>query len=266
VPTPLRKRRFDGEPYTRPGEIEAMIEELSNLDRDALVERCAIPRRDDPTYVPSECLVYFVRSRRGEEPDTHYERLYRMLTERVLRRLPTPEDPGGQTESLTRASIREAAFDRFVALLAKDRTEYCEKLDYYEVRFDQTIANLRKDAIDKVMTAAKRLVSLESEVTGAPTAEVEDAALEQADGSDDPFELAAFDDARFRSRFDAAIDDLEPDQRRVVQMLRLGIPIDSKDPNVVTIAKTLGRTGRTIQTYRDKAFVALRAAFQNDVP
>jgi len=42
-------------------------------------------------------------------------------------------------------------------------------------------------------------------------------------------------------------------------MLRQGIPIDSKEPDVMTIAKALGRSEKTVRTYRDKAFAALRA-------
>lgn len=43
-------------------------------------------------------------------------------------------------------------------------------------------------------------------------------------------------------------------------MLRQGFPIDSKEPGVMTIAKALGRSEKTIRTYRDKAFAALRTA------
>ena len=43
-------------------------------------------------------------------------------------------------------------------------------------------------------------------------------------------------------------------------MLRQGFPIDSKEEDVMTIAKALGRSEKTIRTYRDKAFAALRTA------
>ncbi|MOA70137.1 hypothetical protein D3C78_1987900 [compost metagenome] len=41
-------------------------------------------------------------------------------------------------------------------------------------------------------------------------------------------------------------------------MLRQEIPIDSKDPSVVTISKALDKSEKTIRTHRDKAFAALR--------
>lgn len=43
-------------------------------------------------------------------------------------------------------------------------------------------------------------------------------------------------------------------------MMRQGFPIDSKEPDVMTISKVLGRSEKTVRTYRDKAFAALRAA------
>lgn len=47
-------------------------------------------------------------------------------------------------------------------------------------------------------------------------------------------------------------------------MLRKGIPIDSKDLDAVTIAKTLGKSEKTIRTHRDKAVAALRAFLSGD--
>ncbi|GAB1342135.1 RNA polymerase sigma factor [Gemmatimonas sp.] len=263
---PLRKRTLAGELYKRDARIEVQLVELAALPPDELVARCSVTRPDTAGYVFSECLLYFVRSYRGKEVDTHYERLYRLLAARVLHRLPDPNSADGETVSLSRTTIREAAFDRFVELLASDRTAYSEKLDYYETRFDGAIASLRKDAQDKVWREARRVVAFESEATGAPSTEVEYAALEQSGGDVDPFDLTDVDEKGFRLRFDAAIDALAPDHRRVVQLLRLGIPIDSQDPSVLTIAKALGRSGRTIQTYRDKAFAALRAALPKDAP
>lgn len=262
----LRKRKLDGELYSRDPKIEAQLMELYKLGRTELLSRCSVSQSDAAEYVPSECLLHLVRLHRGTEGDQHFEQLYRLLAARVLRRLPNPNDRNGKTVDRTREAIRDAAFDRFAEMLALDHAGYDERLDYYEVRFDGAVASLRKDAQDKVRRQQRREVPLESEITGTPTAEVEEAALEQAGGEGNPFDLAALDDARFRYRLDAAIDDLPPNHRRVVQLLRQGMPIDSKDPSMLTIARVLGCTGRTIQTYRDKAIAALRAALSPDAP
>ena len=64
--TPLRKRRLSGELYERDPKVEALIAELAVLPRDELIARAAITKRSDPRYVPSECLVYFIRASRHD--------------------------------------------------------------------------------------------------------------------------------------------------------------------------------------------------------
>jgi hypothetical protein len=85
IATPLRKRRLSGELYERDPKIEALIAEFVILPRDELITRAKITKRSDPGYVPSECLVYFIRASRRDNNEAWFERLYRILTERVLR-------------------------------------------------------------------------------------------------------------------------------------------------------------------------------------
>lgn len=256
--TPLRKKARDGALYVRDPKIEAKLAELGILTRDEVVGRCVIRRRDDPDYVPSECLMHLVRACRLDNSNRYFERLYRILIERVMRRLPAAQSLDGKTESLTKSKIRDAVAGRLVELLAADRTAYSEKLDYFEVRFDGALASLRRDAQEKAWREENRTISLEfDEETGEPSLEVERAA-----GSFDPFESPESLEADYRSRLEAAIDTLPVEQIRIIQMLRQGIPIDSKEKGAVTIAKTLGRTEKTIRLKRDKAFAVLRAAMK----
>lgn len=145
--TPLRKKRLQSEEsYTRPSNIEAKLVELEGLSRSELLDRIQIRRRDDPNYVPSECLLYFVRASRADNSMASFESMYKVLTERVMRSLPKADSVAGETTSLTKSVIRDKVFGRFVELLSADRVEYCEKLDYFEVRFDGALASLRRDA------------------------------------------------------------------------------------------------------------------------
>lgn len=253
---PLRKRRLSGELYERDPKVEALIAELAVLPRDALLARAEIAKRSDPSYVPSECLVYFIRASRRDNNEVRFERLYRILVERVLRSLPRAKSSDGKNESLTRGIVRDKVSGRFVELLSADRATYVEKLDYFEVRFDGALASLRRDAQEKAWRDENRSQPLEyDEESGELSPEVEAAA-----GTHDPFAASDFDDPFYRLRLDAAIEALPPEQSRIVHMLRQGFPIDSKEPDVMTIAKALGRSEKTIRTYRDKAFAALRAA------
>jgi len=70
----------------------------------------AITKRSDPAYIPSACLIYFVRASRRDNNEAWFERLYRILAERVLRSLPKAESQDGKTESLTRGIVRDKVY------------------------------------------------------------------------------------------------------------------------------------------------------------
>jgi hypothetical protein len=244
---PLRKKAIEGHLYTRRAEVETKLGELAALPLDALVERCQL--RSTAAYVPSECLLHFVRSLRSELDTPHFERLYSLLLERVVRKLPSVKASGG--ESPTQSRIREAVIDRFVELVAKDRLTYAEVLDYYEVQFDAAVHKLRLSAQKQAWQRENPNVGLEEE--GGPgilSVEVEDA-LRDSNSAD-------FDFDDYRSGLDKAIDTLPPLQARVIEMIRQGIPIDSQDPTEVTIAGTLNRSEKTIRTQRNLAYATLR--------
>ena len=259
VVTPLRKRRINGELYQRDPKTEALIAELALLSRDELIARAGVTNRADAGYIPSECLTYFIRASRHDNNDLWFERLYRFLIERVLRSLRKADILDGTRESLSLGTIRDNVYSRFVDMLSADRITPNGKLDFFEVRFDCAVAKLRSDAQRKVWRYGKRFQPLEyDEKTSELSPQIERAA-----GAFDPPDAPNLDDPAYRSAFDAAIMTLPPEQARIIHMMRLGFPIDSKEPNVMTIAKALGRSEKTIRTYRDKAFIALRTAMPN---
>jgi hypothetical protein len=236
-------------------EIEAEIAGLAALPETELVSRCDIGR-GQAGHVSTEAVLYFVRARKVEGDNTTFKRLFWILSERALRALPKADSSDGNTVSLSKQLIRERTFDRFMDFLLKDQTTYDDRLDYYEINFNGALARLRSTAQRRVWLETNRSTTLESpEVEGEIKAEVEEAL-----GGFDPLNAEALDDIFYRSRLDAAIDALTPLQSRIVEMLRQGIPIDSKDPGVVTIQGTLGKTEKTIRNQRDKAFAALRVA------
>ena len=82
--------------------------------------------------------------------------------------------------------------------------------------------------------------------------------VEAAIGDYAPFDADELDKKNYRLLLDDAIDSLPEFQRRIVEMWRQEIPIESKDPAVVTISKVLDKSEKTIRTHRDKAFASLR--------
>lgn len=251
---PLTKRKKDGTLYHRPDPIEPLLHQLAQLSREQLLDRARITDRKHPHYVPSECLLYFVRASRRDNSDLWFERLYKILVERVQRSMRRAES--GYTADLTLEKIRNMVFDRFVEMLASDRREPGDKLDFFEVRFDQAIKRLRLDAQEKAWREQRRTQPIEDEDDHAALA-----LDEPATDMGNPFCENNFSDPVFRERLYSAIDDLPPEQSRTMHLLLLGWPTHSSDPEVMTIAKALGCTDRSVRNYRDRAMKTLAALF-----
>lgn len=253
----LTKTRASGQVYTRDPDIESAIQRLSELGGEALVERCAI---DDPTnsdYVPSEAVLYFLRNTRWDNTDARFSRLYRSVLRRLLRALPKAERNRENIVevNLTLSEIGDAVRDRFIEMLALDRNEGDERLDYFEIRFDAAVARLRATARRKAWKNANRQEALGMDETGEPTL-----AVERAAGSlDIKIELYS-DDPAYRSKVHTAIEALPGLQRRIMHMLMQGIQIDSQAPDVVTICKVVGKSEKTVRLHRDAAIMSIRTA------
>lgn len=250
---PLTKQKVDGALYQRPDMIEPLLLGLADLPRDVLLERARIRDRKHPDYIPSECLLYFVRSSRRDNSDTWFERLYKVLIERVLRAVPRAET-SGNFASLTNERIRNAVFDRFVEMLAKDRKEPDDKLDFFEVRFDLAVKRLRLDAQDRVWREESLTASLDDDNSGTGNDAAEACTTNLLNAE-------LFADPLFRDRFHAAIETLPTEQRRTMHLLLSGWQIDSSDHTVMTIAKALGCSEKSVRNYRDRALKALGALF-----
>jgi hypothetical protein len=231
--------------------VEAELGELLTMPEGEMLDRCA-QGQQQVGYVSTEAVLHMLRVRRGQSAGTAESRLHHFLSERVLRALPKADRPDGI--SLSKQQIRERVYDRFTDLLVADCVAYDDRLDYFEINFNGALAMLRLTAQKQIWRDENRSTPLESaENDGELVVQAEEAA-----GSYAPLSADALDEARYRSRLDEAIDGLPPLQSRIVEMLRQGIPIDSKDPNVVTISGTLGKVEKTIRNQRDRAFARLR--------
>jgi DNA-binding CsgD family transcriptional regulator len=188
--------------------------------------------------------------------DACSEVLYKTLLERVLIGLPSGESADGERVRATSINAREELRYRFLEMLMRDRLEYVESLDFSEIRFAMALATLRAVAQRKVYRKDNPLDPIEIDQETGEIAEK----VERAAGSFDPFENENIDDYFYRLRLDKAIDALPPMQKAIVEMIRKGIPIESKQPGKVDIAKTLGKTEKTVRTHRDQAYATLRRA------
>lgn len=259
-PPPLRKKNLQQQVYTRFQRIEDKLSELLALPKAEILTRSRILDKEDSGYIPSECLVHLLRTSRKELANKYFEDVYNALLSRILLRLRAGTNTDSTNVALKEYLIRDKVLDRFNKFLIDDRTAYEEKLDFYEVCFDKTLKCLILDAKKQVYSETNRFRPLDNSETCEISVEVE-----KATGSFDPFDKANSNEKDYLILLDLAINRLPPDQKRVVTMLKLEIPISSKDPEAVTIAKTLKKSEKTIRTIRDKAFASIRTFFKKEL-
>jgi len=254
--TPLGKLKPDGSAYVRLPQVNAKLLEINTLTRDALAERCKIRDDKDPGFIPSECLVYLVREHRTSPTDVCSEVLYETLLRRVSNSLPSGESLDGEKEKVFESDVRDRGRYRFTEMLMRDRANYEENLDVYEVRFAMAMATLRLDAR---RWAKKRFRGRESIEIDPETGELSPEA-EEAAGGFEPCNIDEMDVKIYRPRLNAAIDNLPDLQKAIIEMDQKGIPTESIELGVVTISATLEKTPKTIRAHRAMAIVTLRAA------
>jgi len=246
-----------GKPYNRYRSNEAVLLQLLALSREEMVLRCEHEEENDSDFVPSECLVHLVRSFRDDPANPHFERIYKALMKRILQRLPQAKSPDEKKLYLKESRIQEGVIDSFQELLALDRTNYEERLDYWEVAFGSALKRLKVTVQDKVWRETSRSVPLENQETGEIRTEVSEAAE-----TSDPFNPEELLKKDYRQQLCAAIDRLTPEHRRIVKMYLEGFPANSSDPNTMSIAKALKVSDKTARTRRQDALVALKRAVE----
>ena len=254
---PLKKHTQEGEPYRRRVKVENQLEEFGELTPDQLVENLTSSQQP----VPFEVLIYFLRHPELELSRGHLEPIfhafYGRLDAALRKTLPDA--------SLDRAAdIREEIIERILEMIAKDRSTQEDKMYYWEINFNHALANLRKDVLrdlgparetDPLLNAAPLMHEGEDGHEVSP--EVDFAAADFINPN--PSKL---DDLIFRSRLMDAINHLPDEEKRAIGLFLQGIQIESKDPKVMTIARALECTDRTVRNRLNRAYEKLRVVLQ----
>jgi hypothetical protein len=248
TPSPLRKRSLEGELYARKPGIEAKLGEIIRLPHNEIMARCAAEGTTDPNYIPSECLMYLVRANRDNAPGIYFETIYKALLQRVTKQLPPEED-----SNLTNSEIRSETLGAFAELLAGDRMNYHEGLDYYEICFKDAVANLRNNVARKPNRLKNRSRPLEANSNDPDSGEYSPE-IEKAGGCMD---FEKYFGSHDRARLAEAISTLPEHQIAILEMWKNEIPIDSQDPELFTMSKALGKAEKTIRLQRDQALKKL---------
>lgn len=259
---PLRKKTPDGKPYRRRDEVEALIDTLEEMPRDALIERMRIASPTHPNFLPPECLLHFVRKSKRDNSTRQFELMYKALMARVERAATVPGAvhfvEGKRAITARAAKIIEAVVFAFEVKLTQDRNGYHDGLDYFEINFASATKLLRSTARTKIDSEQDREQPLSYNDDETISSEVEAAA-----GSFDPLNSEKIDDPAYRSALAAAIKELPVEERDVVVLMLKDYQIDSKEPNVTTIRSLLDCSEKTVRNRRDRALAKLRRALED---
>jgi DNA-directed RNA polymerase specialized sigma24 family protein len=262
--TPLRKRSADGGAYFRPPAIEELLAALSQMTIEEVARRARIDGHHNMEYVPSECLVYFVRQSKYCGDDDAYRDIFVSLRQRLLQSVPVyrrkVREHLGFAEKAADLDVQEAVLHAFQELLCTDRDGYDERLDFFEIRFNAAVAKLRATARKKIGRYESRRQSLANTGEGAGSYDNIEQSLARLKNQDED----VGDDCFCRLRLHAAINTLPVAERRVVELLLQEIPIDSQDDRVLTITKILGCVEKTVRNRRDRAFARIRDALNEE--
>ncbi|MFA6270558.1 MAG: sigma-70 family RNA polymerase sigma factor [Candidatus Paceibacterota bacterium] len=258
MPEPLKRKMKDGTSYERPPEIEAWLKKLESVEVAERHRQFATLSRKSLGHVPSEALVYFLRRAWADGMQGDFEKIFRFLMNRIEQSLCSVVSDSRMAGA---RGIREEIMDRFAERIAKDCKGRTGLLDFYEIRFDKAFAAFRTSALRQIGPSVVDTVPLGTDEDDGLeiSAEVETAAADFLGG--DPEKL---DDPAFRLELTAAIDCLPDDQKQVVGLLLQGFQIDSKDKDVMTIARILQCDERTVRNRRDRACKALKAILQKE--
>lgn len=228
---------------------------LIALPPDEALARARIRNRRAPGWLPGECVIHMTRRAARLKDRRSYQRWYEVLAERIRAGLPRPVNK--DRPQARELEIAEAGFDRFLTMLAADLNQYDERLDIWEARFDLALANLRRDALRKVLPADDEPQTVE--ISDDPGIAEE---VERATGAFDPLDPARLNEADFRSRLWDAIDALPTEQNRIITMTLKGIPIGTGAPGEQSISTLLGMQSRTINNHKNRAYDAIRRAME----
>ena len=236
---PLTKNSKEGVLYVRPPKIETALGLLVQLKPVDLFERAKNFGRDADEYVPSECLVYFIRRAMELQDSKTLEALVPILLGRCERTL----------ISRVKEPVKEEILGKLAERLAGDgQGEIPDLLDFYEVRFNRAFETLIIDVSKVESRRNSHHVPLNSFAS-----------------EDDPDAHRWLEKRLAELNGPATLDDgdaivqeilsvLDPDEQIALTLhYVMEFEIESIDPSKETVATRCGVSGRTIRNRLTRA-------------
>src|SRR5579883_2143292 len=255
----LTKTYPAGTPYRRMSEVEDEIVRVTELPFEDFLERARITNRSHPDFIRPETLMHFLRRTRSDNNEQRFNALFRMVLRRLILALPRSERVVGENTIVDgmASDLGDIVRGRFVELVTLDRAGG-DRMDFYEVHFDEAVAKLRMRPAKQIRARTRRTEMLAGDPETGELPEY----VERAAGSFDEPDDAFLFDPIFRKRLLQEIDRLKPEQKEVIIMLLANIQTHSDDPTVPTISRAIGRDAKTVWNRRRDAIAALRKALR----
>jgi DNA-directed RNA polymerase specialized sigma24 family protein len=246
----LNKVDIDGKPYTRPAAIEQSIDEALTQDQDTLIRRARIRDPAHADYLPSECLLHLVREARLTGDKRRVDRLLPFLFTRCEALLKAAIRDGSRPDA---EGLREQVLGAFSELLAKVGTDRdTAELDFYEIRFNQAFAALRRKTLAKD-DRRRALFEDIGQMTDEDGEPLDDENV-LAHLSEAARTLPAQEGFVHLTQMIEAINGLPAEEREAVFLVCVkGYKVESNDEDEVTAAMLCKVSGRTIRSRLQKA-------------
>ena len=235
-----------GNPYQRLASVEEQIVELLNLDEQSLTARSRILDFNDPEYIQSECLVYFLREALRAGNDSLVNGLATALSRRCAKHI------NDRIQGLIDQRYVDDCFNDAVAAIFGPILDIAsDRADFAQVRFGiflkYRVLNVTRDYLKK-QKEDRMTASLDTEIEEPDRAPSTPATLQvSADGI---FNRAALNEMLSTLR--------EPYRTAFLMRHVGGWEIENKNPKVYTISKHFGRSPKTIQRWLAEAEEQLR--------
>jgi DNA-directed RNA polymerase specialized sigma24 family protein len=247
-PRPLTHYNKDGELYVRTDKVEQQIRDLSDVPTAELIANAQIEEEDDLRYIQVETLVYFIRERVRSGRALEASDLVDILINRCTKFIQ------GKLYKLGFDHMEQASQDVLGDLVKDIADTDSDRADFLEVRFWRALDVRATNAFSRYYRLVTRNTFLSS------------AFNENSPNGDEPSEedgLEGFASRRLSAEEWVLIRDAlasieEPYRTVFVQYHQDGWPIESKDPNKLTISRNANRTPRTIRNWLQKAEEALQ--------
>jgi hypothetical protein len=219
--------------------------QLIQLPMEQLLARCSITDWRDAGYIRSEALLYLAL-----ECPASSSRDRESLCRTVLKRVRGILGARGHTDP--RAIDRAA--DHFTDLFIKALAGPCEDMDFYEAQFKTAVVSDLLDAVRALRGEDKSLGPLSRDDDDGH----QERLVERAAGSFENLLDEMISKKDYWDRWYSAIVYLAPLQQRIMHLSLERMPVESNDPEKMTISKALKKTPKTIRSHLNMALATLK--------